>query len=417
MAETNVANTVMILGRTDVIGAWTHWKTIVSNNPASHAVLKINSLFIVNRNLVNTVDLDMQIARDPLFAPGALYSGYNQYFNIMQQLTLPKSTTMIAISRDNPIWLQPGDFLQIRTSLNYSVEAVCSYEYISDTAISSPMPLTTAGPVQYLNAAPSFGNGGVELTWTPPLSNGGVAITNYLIEMRQRVGMATSPWYLVQKPVSDTPNFSSGGAIQYQTPTGPGFSQYTPNANEGIQFRIAAYTPMGLGEWSEPTPIVRMNAVGMVGDIYKDGTTTVGVIEAIDISAIQNGAILNWRGQEPRLSPKVGETLTLLGYNVRWSADNGMTWLPTPNGVRRNNDTVVLEGHETVFILSGPLQNGEYYVFSLQAICRRTVGGVIDEIVGPWTPPTRAVCPPGDGADPLSQNAVRVMFVTWTYPE
>jgi hypothetical protein len=155
----------------------------------------------------------------------------------------------------------------------------------------------------------------------------------------------------------------------------------------------------------------------MVGDIYKDGTTTVGVIEAVDISPIQNGAILNWSGQEPQQSPKVGETLTILGYNIRWSSDNGMTWLPSPNGVRRNNDTVAFEGGEARFQLSGGLQNGEYYVFSLQTICRRTFGGVVSEIVGPWTPPTRAVCPPGDGTDPLSQGAVKAMFVTWVYPE
>jgi hypothetical protein len=432
MAETNVANTVMILGRTDVIVAWTHWKTIVFNDPVNRAAIKINSLFIVNRNTDANVDLDVRIARDPLFVPGAIYAGYNEYFNIMQQLTLPRSTTMIAISRDNPIWLQPGDFLQIRTSLNYSVEVVCSYEYISDTAAPVPSYLTIAGPVQNLNVAPTFGNGGVDLTWTPPLSNGGVAITNYLVEMREKVVVPnTSPvvegwngWYLVQKPVSDLPNFSAGAYIQYQSLTSTDLTTYTVNNGNsnfrGLQFRVAAYTPMGLGEWSEPSPLIRMDSVGTVGDIYANGVTTVGVIETVDISPIPNGVIINWGGQAPVIDEKPGETLLLLGYRVRWSDDNGMTWLPTPDGIRRDLDDVAFDGGETKFQLSGMLQNGTYYVFSFQAICRRTVGtgpsAVVDEIVGPWCPPTRAIQPPGEGGDALSISALRTMFVRWEYP-
>ena len=80
-----------------------------------------------------------------------------------------------------------------------------------------------------------------------------------------------------------------------------------------------------------------------------------------------------------------------------------MTWLPTASGIRLGSAATNAEIRT--------LQNGVDYVFSLQTICERNADP-LDEIVGPWSPPTRNVCPPGV-ADSQAQNTVRAMFIRW----
>ena len=432
MPEANVANTVTILGRTNVVSVFTHWKTVVFNDPHNRAALRINSLFITNRS-VNTVDVDIRIARDLQYAPGAVYYGNNSYSYLMNKWSLPRQTTVIAISRDNPIWLQPGDFLQIATSLNYCLEAVCSYDFISDQSPTPTTTLTTSPPVLNLNAAPAFksgsGNfggtsgGGVELTWTPPFSTGGVAISNYLVQFRAKV--ATSPttegftgWYLLEKPVSDIPNLALIPEALLANPRRldnitAGYSTLSANFSHadfiGFQFRVAPYTPMGLGEWSAPSEMIRMDAIGTIGDFTLLGSQRVGVVEAISLEALPNGATLNWEGKAPRLNPRSGEQLILKDYRLRWSDDNGITWLPSAAGIRLDNNVQPPPSEVEV----RGLINGVDYTFSLQAICKRIRGSYEDEIVGPWSLPTRNITPPGYSTSPQAQAAVKAVFMRW----
>mgnify|MGYP003337016866 CR=1 FL=1 len=445
MNEANVANTLTILGRTNVVPVFTHWKTVAENNPATRAAVKINSLFIANRS-TNTLELDLRIARDPNFVPGAVYTGSNQYAWLMNRWLLPRQTTVVAISRDNPVWLQPGDFLQILASLNYCCEAVCSYEFVSDQAQAPEDFFTPAGPVLDLNAAPivnsgdgSFGRtngGGVELTWSPPLSTGGAAITNYLVQWRAKMIYATSPqtegftgWALLERPVSDIPNITFPTSVLLAwprtldwittdyTPITMNFTSYNaglssggvalaPQNVVGFQFRVAAYTPVGIGEWSAPSALIRMDSIGTVGDI---GTTRVGVVEAVSLEALPNGVTLNWSGKEARLNPKTGEQLVIKDYRIRWSDDNGVTWLPSAAGVRLYNP--VSPPPSTAEVRN--LINGVDYVFSLQTICERTIGNITDELVGPWSLPTRNVMPPGLSTTSQAQAALKAMFVRW----
>jgi hypothetical protein len=443
MPEANVANTVAILGRTNVVPVFTHWKTVVFNDPTNRAAVRVNSLFITNRS-TNTVDVDLRIARDQQFAPGAVYYGNNSYSYLMNKWVLPKQTTVIAISRDNPIWLQPGDFLQIAGSLNYCLEAVCSYEFISDQSPEPTTTLTTAGPILNLNAAPVFksgggdfggtSGGGVELTWSPPFSTGGVAISNYLVQFRAKVVYSTSPliegfsgWALLEKPVSSVPNLVlmpnallayprslSDIAFSYN-PLPIDFTSFngavglTPSNVVGFQFRVAAYTPMGLGAWSEPSEMIRMDAIGTIGDFTIGNAAKVGVVEAISIEALPNGATVNWAGKEARTNPRGGEMLTIKDYRVRWSDDNGVTWLPSAAGIRLNN--IIVPPPSSVEIRG--LQNGVDYTFSVQTICSRVYGNEEDEIVGPWSLPSRNITPPGYTNSTQAQAALKAVFMRW----
>ena len=464
MQEANVANTVTILGKTDAIPIWTHWKTMVQNDPANRAAIKINSLFITNRS-TDIVTINVRLARDVQYVPGAVYYGVNSYFHLMNKWPLPPQTTVIAISRDNPMWLQPGDFLQLLGSLNYCCDAICSYEFVSDRSPAPVSSVSPSQPVMHLNAAPIFKsgggetgtlNGGVELTWSPPFWTGGVEITNYLVQIRLKLVLSTSPqvegytgWFTLERPVSSIPNLTINPAALANPPnyslflmsprdTGYINSNYSPlginlttfaattelsiggvpldSTNVlGFQFRVAPYTPVGLGQWSAPSELLRMDSVGTVGD-YTIGTGSdevrgIGVVEAINIEGLPNGATLNWEGREAKLNPKNSdETLEIYDYRVRWSDDNGATWLPHAAGLRLNNPAGPLSGAEVRGLL-----NGVDYVFSVQTICKRTYTGVpgFDELVGPWSLPTRVVTPPGYTTPTQAQNAVKVMFVRW----
>jgi hypothetical protein len=453
MQEANVANTVTILGKTNATPVWTHWKTIAQNDPANRAAIKINSLFITNRS-VDNVTLDMRLARDVQYVPGSVYYGRNAYFHLMNKWSMPPQITVVAISRDNPVWLQPGDFLQILCSLNYCCEAVCSYEFVSDRSPEPEVSVVPSPPVLNLNAAPIFKsgtgnnggtlNGGVELTWSPPFWTGGAEITNYLVQARFKVVVTASPriegftgWFSLERPVSSIPNLTMNPSFSLMAPrdTDNISSAYSPfsinltsfnsavsvsgislsSANiVGFQFRVAPYTPAGLGQWSAPSEMLLMDSIGTIGDYTAGGTTRVGVVENISTEALPNGATLSWEGKEARLNPKSGESLTVADYRVRWSDDNGATWLPSAAGIRLNNPIGPNSGAEVRGLL-----NGVNYVFSVQTICIRThiASGITDELVGPWSLPTRNVVPPGYTTPTQTQNAVKVMFVRWEETE
>ena len=444
MPEANVANTVTILGKTSVARAATHWKTIAYNDPQNSAALKINSLFITNKTTTYNIDIDVRISRAVPPRPGALLSDASYHWFI-SALTIPVGTTLVAISRDNPIWLQPGDAIQVLASRNYYVETVCSYEFISDN-LTTPVPTVTApSQVLNLNAAQMLDtDGGVQLAWTPPLSDGGAAITNYVVQVRGIVE-ATSPegqpvlnygyWYALHKPVSPEPNYAISASIfnpansdisvtlaSTMTPppknsvafaltnglelatnlavtaAGPvdiPFSTFQSSGNIVFQFRVAAYNAAGLGAWSAPSATVRINMV----DSRVVATVNVTAV------ALPNRADLSWTAATTNQNsvPSI-DNLTIVAHNIRWSSDNGVTWLPSPSGQRVESDA-------RVATISN-LQNGTYYTFSVQSVYLAHVGAASFEVAGPWSAPTRNILPPGDDFQSL-QAALSTLFVRW----
>lgn len=420
MSEANVANTTLILGRTNTLPVYTHWQSLVYNDPTNRAALKINSLFITNRAIQN-VFVDLRLARHPQLGANAIFNDNNYFHYMMSDWVLPPKTTVVAISRDNPIYLQPGDFLQIAGSLNFCLTATCSYEFISDESPVPQISITAPEPVLNLNVAPGNGTGGVQLTWTPPLVDGGAAISNYLVLCQRKMFVASpyteylTPWELLETPVSAFPTLTTGDSIPLASPR----SLNAQSAANGIfyssgsygtyaardlsfddsdtvafRFAVAARNAMGLSDWIY-SDFIRVDAIG-----------TIGAVEDVSIASTANGAVLDWTGNTPTLTPASGATLTISNYRIRWSNDNGMTWLPTPDGVLTNsiNPSATIRG----------LQNGVEYVFSLQTICTYTKEGNSTTLAGPWSPNTLPVTPMLDGGESLqAQDSLRAMFVRW----
>jgi hypothetical protein len=438
MSEANIASTTTILGRTNTALLFTHWKTVVYNDPQNRAALKINSLFITNRSST-IVGTDVRLVRNKENGDYAVYNDSYFYAYLMNEWYLPQKTTVIAISRDNPVWLQPGDFLQINVSQNYCASATCSYEYVSDEPFVPSTTITQPGPVMNLNAAPLYNTEGVQLTWSPPLTDGGAPISNYLVLCRQKVVEAASPtgeswtdWRLLERPVSNVPSLCISGIVVVQNdlvPYGDSFiSRYrldtvtmdapatvntmsltaSPNVI-GFEFAVAAHNSVQLGPFTASNGLVRIDAIGTVGD--KTGTLRIGIIEEISAAVSPNKVSLNWAGYTPKINADTGETITLTGYRIRWSHDSGMTWLPSPNGVD------IGASNTTSADVNG-LQNGLDYEFSLQAVCSRVKDSnpsETDVMFGPWSPNTRVLRPPGNADEPQALQRMETMFVRWVH--
>ena len=464
MPDPNVANTVTILGKTDVAAVSTHWKTLVYNDTQARAALKINSLFLTNKSASYNVEIDVRIARMQQATGGAIL-GRAVYTNFLSAMSLVVGYTVIAISRDNPIWLEPGDALQVLASRNYWVEAVCSYEYISDTGGNPYQTTTTPGQVLNLNASQMHSsNGGVQLAWTPPFDDGGDPITNYVVQY-QSVTKGTAPltgavvynygtWYSLHKPASPTVNYSVAASIfepeysfpvetasllspshytqtlplstarlslsmskgidptktlkmtsglvansvSYSDPQGPGgpkiipFTTFTGSgSNVGVRFRVAAYNARGLGIWSDPSETILVNKVEP---------------PEVNVIALPNRAELTWTsGEFDSAFLAAGGNVQLYAHKVRWSDDNGMTWIPNPSGQRLESPALAA----TV----GNLQNGTYYAFSVQSIYLVTgADGSSFEVSSPWSAPIENVIPPGNDFEAL-EAATSSVWVRW----
>lgn len=416
MPEANVANTVTILGKTSTVKAETHWKTIAINDPANRAVLKINSLFITNNSRNYYVDVDLRIGRLTPQIPGAMNrdSIYTSFINI---LTIPIGATVVAISRDNPIWLQPGDFLQIVASRNYSTNVVCSYEFISDQMTNAVQTLTPPNQVMHLNAAQTYGSQGAQLAWMPPFDDGGPAITNYVVQLRGLLLYNPVPlplngppeiwtdWVSLHKPVTDVTSLklpptlltaieNSNGTLTRLTLLPSSETEISGFKILGWQFRVAAINPVGVGEFSEPSALVRINA-----------------INAISLSAVAglNRVMLSW--SLPSIPETESTIYRIFAHNIRWSSDNGMTWQPSPSGQRLNN-AVESGGNYSTTVTH--LQNGVYYTFAIQPIAVQNEGTLLaQEVVGPWSPPTKNVMPPGEADEITLEATLQTLFVNW----
>ena len=121
--------------------------------------------------------------------------------------------------------------------------------------------------------------------------------------------------------------------------------------------------------------------------------------------ALPNRADLSWTATTTNQNsvPSI-DNLTIVAHNIRWSSDNGVTWLPSPSGQRVESDA-------RVATISN-LQNGTYYTFSVQSVYLAHVGAASFEVAGPWSAPTRNILPPGDDFQSL-QAALSTLFVRW----
>lgn len=335
MPESNIAETKVIYGRTNYINVTTNWQVLAINPTGSGQVHKINSVFVSNKDNDYSVDIDIRFGR--------IVNGVNTYFQLTRAITVPRDATLIAICRDNPAYLQEGDFIQVRAGTNSRADSIASYEIITETPGQPPSLTVPSAP---LNLIGDEGNGSVTLYWDAPLANGGTSILDYVVQMsyRQSSNNAWSTFTTVTKPESDLRTFTITGLTN-------GW-QY--------KFRVGALNAIGLGAWSDESSILSPTSLPAPGGVAA--------------TPYNASAVVTWNGI-PSWQIPGGQTLT--GYAIRWSVDDGQTWLPSVAGIPTNSTSA--------FRTMLNLTNNTPYIFSVR--------GVTDVQNGPWSTPSAAVVP------------------------
>jgi len=118
MANPNIVNVTSMLGETIGATATTSFADLVANAAASGTVYKISSLIATNTDIAVDRDVSVDFVRN-----GTSYA-------LASSITVPTSTTLVAISKDHGIYLQEGDKIQVKADSS-NIHFVCSYEVIS----------------------------------------------------------------------------------------------------------------------------------------------------------------------------------------------------------------------------------------------------------------------------------------------
>ena len=119
MANPNIVAVTGIQGETAVAVATTSFTDLVENVAASNKVYKINSLSASNVSTIESVDVSVDLVRS------------SNSYAVVRNLSIPTTSSLIAISKDHSLYLQEGDKLQVKASQTTSIEIICSYEVIS----------------------------------------------------------------------------------------------------------------------------------------------------------------------------------------------------------------------------------------------------------------------------------------------
>jgi hypothetical protein len=209
-----------------------------------------------------------------------------------------------------------------------AVNAVGASEPPLTTAVESPA--TVPGTVPSVDVV--VGDSTATLDWTPPLADGGSAITDYVVAYRP-----------------------AGGAWEFLPPVEDGLlSRDVPNLVNGTRyaFRVAAENRMGQGQWSPPTRGMPFGPPGPVRDPESEATLTA-ITVTWEPPANDGGRRLRAYLVDYRLSaspdwtraarvPADTTTLTLdeivggESYDIRITAVNAAgEGPPTPDGLDR----------------------------------------------------------------------------------
>mgnify|MGYP001323657056 CR=1 FL=1 len=119
MANPNLFNASSVLGKTVGLALTTANQTIVSNAASSGELYKINTLMIANVDGSQAADVTVELLK-----------GATAY-KLLNTIPIPADSSLVAISRDNQIYLEENDSIRLLASANSDLVATCSYEEIS----------------------------------------------------------------------------------------------------------------------------------------------------------------------------------------------------------------------------------------------------------------------------------------------
>lgn len=120
MSSPNIINVATITGKTDVQSVGTSASSIVTNATSSGKLYKINTLIISNIDGTSDADITVDLFRN------------STAYHILSTVVVPADASLVAISKDNGIYLEEGDQLRLTGSSAGDLQAVCSYEIIED---------------------------------------------------------------------------------------------------------------------------------------------------------------------------------------------------------------------------------------------------------------------------------------------
>lgn len=117
MAAPNIVNVATITGKTALANVTTTFANLVVNVVSSNKVYKVNTIYISNVDGSNTADISIGLVR----------SGYS--YAIANTITVAADSTLDVISKS--VYLEEGDYIEVKASANNDLHAVCSYEELS----------------------------------------------------------------------------------------------------------------------------------------------------------------------------------------------------------------------------------------------------------------------------------------------
>ena len=114
----NLANTVTITAKTAYANVTTVSSNVLTNSASSNTIYKINNINLTNyKTTAQTTTVVVN------------RSGTNYY--IANAISIPGNSLLVLLGKDNSIYLEENDTLQIFSSVNSSIHLVSSYELLS----------------------------------------------------------------------------------------------------------------------------------------------------------------------------------------------------------------------------------------------------------------------------------------------
>jgi len=121
----NVVNVATINGKTAHLAVTDSEQTLLNNAAASGNVLKVNSLMVANVDGSNAANVTVKAyTEDDRGGTG---------FALVSTVSVPADATLVVIDKNNSIYLEEDMSLGIVASASGDLEAIISYEIISDS--------------------------------------------------------------------------------------------------------------------------------------------------------------------------------------------------------------------------------------------------------------------------------------------
>ena len=119
MANPNLFSASSVFGKTAGLALTTSNQTIVSNAASSGKLYKINTLMIANVDGAASADVTVELLKS-----GTAYK-------LLNTVPVPADASLVAISRDNQIYLEENDSIRLLASASSDLVATASWEEIN----------------------------------------------------------------------------------------------------------------------------------------------------------------------------------------------------------------------------------------------------------------------------------------------